>query len=161
MSTETPILRLVGPIIAAAIAMGASAASWGDTQIYKAVDAQGHVVYSDKASTSNAQKTNVQVHQPSAADLAHVEQQKAALQAADNQRVSEAIADKVSQAQKQKQDGDKQARCQQARNYFLNLKDATRLFQRDAQGNRLYLPDDQLDAKRAEARKAMDAACGP
>lgn len=161
MSTETPILRLVGPIIVVAIAMGASAASWGDTQVYKTLDAQGNVVYSDKAPTSNAQKTNVQVHQPKAADLARMEQQKAALQAVDDQRVSEAIADKANQAQKQKQVGDKQARCQQARNYFLNVKDANRLFQRDAQGNRVYLPDDQLDAKRAEARKAMDAACGP
>jgi hypothetical protein len=161
MRTQSPILRLFGPIIVASVAMGVSAACWGDTQVYKTVDAQGNVVFTDKAPTADAQKTNVQVHQPSAADLQRVEQQKKALQAADDQRVVEAINDKASQAQKQKQLGDKQARCQQARNNFYSLKDANRIYQRDAQGNRVYLPDDQADAKRSEARKAMDAACGP
>lgn len=161
MRTETTILRLFGPIILASVAIGASAASWGDTQVYKTIDAQGNVVYTDKAPTGKAQKTNVQVHQPSTADLERVEQQKKAIQAADDQRVAEAVADKAGQAQKQKQLIDRQARCQQARNNFYNLKDAARLYQRDAQGNRVFLPDDQADAKRSEARKAMDAACKP
>lgn len=161
MRTETTISRLFCQIIVASMAIGVSAACWGDTQVYKTVDAQGNVVYTDKAPTVNAQKTNIQVHQPSAADLERVEQQKKAIQATDERRVAEAIADKASQAQKQKQLGERQARCQQARNNFYNLKDATRIYQRDAQGNRVYLPDDQADAKRSEARKAMDAACGP
>lgn len=160
MRTQASTLRLLGSLLPGVLAVGLSAAAWGDAHIYKTVDAQGNVVYTDKAPTANLQKTTVQVHEPTAADLQRVEQQKKALQAADDQRVVEAINEKTNEAQKQKQQRDKQARCQQARNVFYSLRDANRLYQRDAQGNRMYLPDEQADAKRLEAQKAMDAACG-
>jgi hypothetical protein len=160
MRTRTIIALLPGTVAVAALAMSGGSVCWGDTQVYKTVDAQGNIVYTDRAPTVNAKRTNVQVHEPSAADLERVEQQKKLSQAADDQRLQEAIANKASHAQKQKEQSDKQARCERARNNFYTLRDAARIYERDAQGNRVYMPDDQAEAKRAQARKAMDAACG-
>jgi hypothetical protein len=40
------------------------------------------------------------------------------------------------------------------------MKDARRIYQRDADGNRIYYTDPEADAKREESRQAMMAACG-
>jgi hypothetical protein len=142
---------------AAMLTMLSSSAWAEDAQVYKSTDAQGNVVYSDKPGNLKASKTSVEVHEPSADDLARLEQQRQARQAADSQRLQQTLLDSADQAQHQKE---KQARCQNARAHFYALKDAARIYQRDAQGNRVYLPDEAADAKRVEARKAMDAACG-
>jgi hypothetical protein len=81
-------------------------------EIYKSVDAQGHVVYSDRADTAAAQKDQI-----------------------------------------------KQAQCDRAREHYYSLKDARRIYDRDAEGNRVFLSDPDADAKREEARQAMAAAC--
>lgn len=133
----------------------------GDTQLYRTVDAQGHVVYTDKPTSSNASKTSVRVQEPSAADLTQLEQRQQASQAAETQRLQQTLANTANQAQQAQQQKEKQVRCENARNRFYALKEATRIYQRDAQGNRVYLPDEAADARRMEARKAMDAACAP
>jgi Domain of unknown function (DUF4124) len=133
----------------------------GDTQLYKTVDAQGNVVYTDKPTSSNAPKTSVRVQEPSAADLTQLQQRQQASQAAEIQRLQQTLANSANQVQQAQQQKEKQVRCENARNRFYALKEATRIYQRDAQGNRVYLPDDAADAKRTEARKAMDAACAP
>ncbi|MGH8208807.1 MAG: DUF4124 domain-containing protein [Steroidobacteraceae bacterium] len=133
----------------------------GDAQVYKTVDAQGNVVYTDKPGNPNAPKTSVRVHEPSAEDLTQLEQQRQASQAAEAQRLQQAVVNSVNQAQQAQQQKDKQARCQNARNHFYALKDASRIYKRDAQGNRVYLPDEAAEANRADARKAVDAACAP
>jgi hypothetical protein len=40
------------------------------------------------------------------------------------------------------------------------MKDAARLFKRDADGSRVYMSDEDADAMRQQARQAMSAACG-
>jgi hypothetical protein len=49
--------------------------------------------------------------------------------------------------------------CDGARSRYYSLKDARRIFQRDAEGNRVYYNDADADAKREEARQAMLTAC--
>jgi hypothetical protein len=144
-------------LCAVGLSVTGALASAGDTQIYKTVDAHGNIVYSDRASSANAPKAGVQVHEPSAEDLAQVEQQRHANQSAEVERLKEALVHSAG-AQQQKE---KQTRCEHARDQFHNLSDASRIYQLDAQGNRVYLSDAEADAKRAEARRAMDAACAP
>lgn len=132
----------------------------GDAQIYKTVDEHGNIVYTDKAPTAHAEKSTVKYHEPSAADLARAEQQHKSDQLAESQRMQQAATDNVARSQQEKAQKQKQARCDSARSYYYGLKDATRVYQRDAQGNRVYLPDADAEAKRTEARKAMEAACG-
>ena len=145
----------------AALSVCSGAAYAGDTQVYKTVDAQGNVVYTDRPSVTNAKKTAVSVHEPSADDLAHLQQRRQEAEAAGIQRLQQTLTDKNNQAVEQKKQSDKQARCTNARNHFYSLKEATRIYQHDAQGNREYLSDEQAEAKRTEARKEMEAACAP
>ncbi len=124
-------------------------------EIYKSVDAQGHVVYSDHADSS-AQKTEVQVDQPKAEEVARNAKEEAILQAQNDLRRKQAAVDA---AKKAKLDHDRQLQCEAARNRYYPMKDARRLFSRDADGNRIYYSDADADARREDARQAMLSAC--
>jgi hypothetical protein len=126
-------------------------------QVYKSVDAQGNVVYSDRAPGKNAPKVNLRVDQPDPAEVARLRKEQAQLQAADLQRsLRQAVDDKNKAAADRKRD----AACQNARNRFYQLKDSGRIFKRDADGNRVYYSDSEAEAMREQARRAMIAACG-
>jgi hypothetical protein len=68
----------------------------------------------------------------------------------------QALDDKNKAQQLRKQ----QQACQQARNRYYYLKDSARIYQRDADGSRMYLSDEAADAAREQARRAMVSACG-
>jgi hypothetical protein len=142
-------------IVLAAAAISSTACA-GDTKLYKTVDAQGNVVYSDEASSPNKQQLTVRYHEPSAEDLKGLEQQRKALQAAEVQRIQQAATDNAAHKQQEAQ----QARCESARRYYNSIKDAGRLYQQDEQGNRVILTDEEANAKRAQASQAMASACG-
>jgi hypothetical protein len=126
-------------------------------EVYKSTDAQGHVVYSDRASTPTAQKSVVHVEQPDPAEVARIAKEQQILDAQDKERKQQQSVDDRKKAQ---QDRDKQTRCDTARNHYFSVKDARRIFHVDADGNRVYETDSQADAQREEARQAMQAACG-
>jgi len=126
-------------------------------EVYKSVDAQGHVIYSDRASTSTAKKSAVHVDPPDPSEVARIAKEQEILNAQEIQRKQQQAVDDKKKAQ---QDHDKQARCDAARNHYFAMKDTRKLFQRDADGNRVYYTDEQANAQREEAREAMTAACG-
>jgi len=142
-------------IVLAAAAVGSTAFA-GDTKMYKTVDAQGNVVYSDEGSNPNKQQVTVRYHEPSAEDLKGLEQQHKTLQGVEAQRLQQAIADNAARQQQQAL----QARCENARRRYNSLKDTGRLYQQDDQGNRVFLSDQEADTKRAQANQAMIDACG-
>jgi hypothetical protein len=57
-------------------------------------------------------------------------------------------------------DQNQKVQCDSARNRYYTMKDARRIFERDADGNRIYYTDQEADTRREEARIAMTAACG-
>lgn len=126
-------------------------------EIYRYVDADGHVVYSDRAPTKAAPKTVVKVDQPNPSDVARLARESEIQKAEELQRNQKKAADEQRKAQ---QDHDQQVRCQTARDRYYSLKEARVLYDRDAEGNRVYLSDPDADARREEARGAMNAACG-
>ena len=63
-------------------------------------------------------------------------------------------------AKKAQTDHAAQVQCDSARNRYYALKDARRIYERDADGNRIYFSDQEAEAKREEARQAVIAACG-
>jgi hypothetical protein len=129
----------------------------GADQLYKSVDAQGHVTYSDRPITTTAKKTEVTVQQGDATEAARLAKENQVLRAEDEQRKKQqANDDKVKAQQTQL----KQAKCQTARDNYYRLKDAGHIYQRDADGNRVYYDDSAADAKREEARQLMTIACG-
>jgi hypothetical protein len=148
------IMLPVTIVLAAAAVSGTACA--GDTKMYKTVDAQGNVVYSDEASSPNKQPVTVRYHEPSAEDLKGLEQQRKAQQAAEVQRLQQAVANDAARKQQQAQ----QTRCENARRYYNSIKDAGRLYRQDDQGNPVFLSDQEADAKRAQASQSASDACG-
>jgi hypothetical protein len=126
-------------------------------QIYKSVDAQGNVVYSDRASTKNAPTTSVRVTEPDPAEVARLAKQQQLLSAAERQRQKEEALDNKNKAAA---DQRRQAACEKARDKYFRVKDTPRLYQRDPEGNRVYYSDEEADALREQARRAMVSSCG-
>ncbi len=126
-------------------------------QVYKSVDAQGHVTYSDRPTAAGAQKTDVVVQQADPREAQRLAKERMLLQAEDDQRTTKAAADEQAKA---KQDSEKKQLCDNARRHYNDIKDANRLYSVSADGNREYYTDAQADVMRTEAKRAMDAACG-
>jgi hypothetical protein len=126
-------------------------------EVYKSVDAQGHVVYSDRATTPTAQKSVVHVIEGNPAEAARAARQTGILKAEETQRKQQQESQGHDKAQ---QDHDKQVRCENARNRYFSIKDTNLLYRLDAQGNRQFYSDAEADARREQARQAMIAACG-
>jgi hypothetical protein len=145
-----------GAILAGLMLLVCAAPSLRAGEIYKSVDAEGHVVYSDRADTAAARKTSVTVEPADPKEAARIAKEQAILQSAETERDRQKLIDDAKKAQ---QEQVKQAQCDRAREHYYSVKDARRLYDRDAEGNRVYLSDPDADAKREEARQAMAAAC--
>jgi hypothetical protein len=128
-------------------------------EIYKSVDSDGHVVYSDRGSTKTAPKTSIHVEPPDAANAARLAKEQQLLDAEEQQRKAQQAVDDKSKAQQEVKARQRQQRCQSAKDHFYAMKDANRLYTRDADGNRVYYSDEESEKKRDEARRAMEAAC--
>ncbi|MGC1520633.1 MAG: DUF4124 domain-containing protein [Steroidobacteraceae bacterium] len=126
-------------------------------EVYKSIDAQGHVVYSDHPETGTEQKSEVKVEGPNPTEAARIAKEQAILKVEEIQRNKQKS---VEDAKKAQADRTAQVQCDSARNRYYSLKDARRLYDRDADGNRVYLSDQDGDARREAARQAMAAACG-
>ena len=127
-------------------------------QVYKSVDAQGHVTYSDRPTTAGAQKTDVVVQHADAREAQRLAKERMLLKEEDDQRSRKAAADEQVKA---KEDSQKKQLCDNARRHYNDMKDAGRIYTVAADGSREYYTDAQADAMRTEAKRAMDAACGP
>lgn len=126
-------------------------------EIYKSVDAQGHVVYSDRPNTSGAQKTAVAVQQADSNEAARLAKEQMLLKAEDAQRKRQELQETRAKAQ---QDATRKAQCKNATNHYNYLKSVNHLYTPGADGNREYYTDAQLDAMREEARRTMNTVCG-
>jgi hypothetical protein len=126
-------------------------------EVYKSVDADGHVVYSDRGATKTAPKTSVHVEQPDPVEAARLAKEQQLLQAEDAERTRQQAADDKARSASEKK---KDEACKNARSQYNRMMDARRLTTTDAAGNRVYYSDDQADALREQAHKAMVAACG-
>jgi hypothetical protein len=143
---------LGGLVFLAALSQAARA-----DQVYKTVDAQGNVTYSDRPSAPTARKTEITVQQADPAEAARLAKENQVLKSEDELRKKQQATDDKAKAQ---QDQAKQAKCQVARDHYNSLRDAGRITHRDADGNRVYYTDSEADAKREEARQLMTIACG-
>jgi hypothetical protein len=126
-------------------------------QVYKCVDAQNHVTFSDRPCAPGAKKTDVAVQQADPTEAARLAKENQVLKSQDDLRKKQRATDDKTKAQ---QTQAKQAKCQTAKDHYYSLKDAGRIYQRDADGNKVYYEDSDADAKREEARQLMTIACG-
>jgi hypothetical protein len=129
-------------------------------QVYKSVDAQGHVVYSDRGATKTAPKTDLRVDEPDPVEAARLAKQQQILDAQEQQRLKEQTASDHAKALEDRKRLQKQKACENARNSYYRLQETNRLFKRDADGNRVYYSDAEAETMRQQAKQAMTAACG-
>lgn len=126
-------------------------------QVYRSVDAQGHVTYSDRPTAPGAKKTDIAVQQADQKEADRLARENQLLKADDTQRTQREAADSKAKA---KQDADKKRLCESARNHYNDLKSANRIYTMNADGTRDYYSDEKADAMRQEAQRTMQAACG-
>lgn len=149
-----------GAMSLALLALACAATPLAAQEVYKSVDAQGHVVYSDRGATKSAAKTALHVEEPDPAEVARLAHEQDLLKADEQARTRQQAINDKNKAQQAQQQHKQQQACEQARSHYYYLKDSTRIYQRDADGNRVYLSDEDADATREKARRTMSSACG-
>ncbi|MFI4869227.1 MAG: DUF4124 domain-containing protein [Steroidobacterales bacterium] len=125
-------------------------------EVYKTVDASGHVVYSDHPTSPAAQKLSLPVTQPDPNEAARLAKQRELEDAEYAQRSRQEADDQSRQTAQAKQDA---ARCTAAHDRYFSIKDVRRIFRLDPDGNRIFYSDQEADAMRAAAKQAMEQAC--
>jgi len=143
--------------VVAALALACPGRPLTAQEVYKSVDAEGHVVYSDRGATKTAPKTPVHVDQPDPAEVARLAKEQEVLKAEDQARAKQqAIDDKNKATDAHK----KEVACTNARNYYFRLIDSRRIYHPTDNGDRVFYSDDDADALRQKAKQAMNRACG-
>jgi hypothetical protein len=124
-------------------------------EVYKTIDAEGHVVYTDHADPA-APKTAIQVNTLSAKQAARI----AKVQAAGKNEVVQGRKQQALGAAKiAKLDHDAKIECDEAQKKFYAMKESAHLFHQDGDGKRIYYTDAEAAMKREEARQSMVLAC--
>ena len=149
-------------VTAMVLVLAACAASV-QAQVYKWVDKDGKVQYSDQAPPPDAAKSSLQkVISTSPSPAAQSD--KAAAKAPD--KVKEFEKRRSESAEKQKKGGEasklvqrKQEACEDARSNLKSLEDGGRISKADASGERFFLDDDQRQQEIARARSIMSETC--
>ena len=128
--------------------------------VYRWVDAQGRVQYSDKWVPGSQLVKVDKVRSDQAAVAAAQNAEKAKL-AASNAHIAGQQAEQA-KAQAVKQDTAKaQAdQCAEAKERYDKAIHARRIFREGKDGNKEYISDADADAYRLKARGDMDTACG-
>jgi hypothetical protein len=159
MRSSQPALEcaLRAAFLGAMVALACASAPAVAQEVYRSVDAEGHLVFSDRGTTKGAPKTAVHVDEPDPAEVARLAKEQEVLRAAELAREHQQAAD---DKKKMTEEHRKEATCQSARNNYLRLRDLNRIYHDDTAGNRHWYSDEEADALKEHARQAMTAACG-
>jgi hypothetical protein len=156
-----------------ALALTLCAALPASAQVYKWVDSDGKVQYSDKPPPSNvkAEKLNARAR---AADAPATGEDKGAAQKgsvkpapktaaeqdqAFRKRQLDAAKAQAEEAKKQAQAGDRAENCKRAKAALANFEIGGRVTRIDEKGERVYMDDQQIAQETAKARAEAAAAC--
>jgi len=138
-------------ILACALACSSAALA----QLYKSIDKDGRVIYSDQppvAAESKQLKVSpgpATAPAPSAKERLK-EQEKGKAASAGNSKEDE---------EKAKLDKANRERCEIARAQVRNMQEGGRFTAVDAKGERYYLDEKQIEAELAKAQKAVSESC--
>jgi hypothetical protein len=127
--------------------------------MYKTVDPQGHIIFSDHPLSSASQRISVQVTAPNPEEAARISKQQAMLNADAAQQAQQAQRDADEQTKKAAHDATQKRRCESARNRFAVFAAGGRIFKSDEQGNRVYYSDQEIEEQRLAAKAIMDSTC--
>jgi hypothetical protein len=140
-------------ILVVACALAASTAAFG--QLYKWVDKDGRVTYSDQPPPSvQSKQLNLSTGQPTAPARSALDRDKDLEKSrAEAKDKAKAAADAERKAELDREN------CNRARAYLRTVEAGGRIATVDAKGEPILLDDQQIEAERAKAQKAVDEAC--
>jgi len=127
--------------------------------MYKTVDAEGHITYSDRPLSPASQRISVDVAGPNPTEAARLNREQSARVAADAERRQREQQEATEQKEKAAQDAAQQQRCAAARQRYAYFTNGGRLMHTDADGNRAYYSDQEIEEQRTLSKAAMDSAC--
>ncbi|MEW5944069.1 MAG: DUF4124 domain-containing protein [Pseudomonadota bacterium] len=134
-------------------------------QLYKWVDSDGKVHYTDQPPPAKAEKKplNIKV-QPAAQTAVGEEKKPVAKSTAEKEQEfrQRRVAAEEAQAKREKEQADareKERNCAQARGNLRNLQEGGRTVQYDAKGEKVYLDDTARQQAIVDAQKAVDSWC--
>jgi hypothetical protein len=155
MDTLRRSIRMTPLLVLTIATASLSAVPLRAAEVYKTVDAEGHVVYSDHADP-NAPKSAVQVHAVSAKHAAGAAKLQATQKAADLQNWKQQALEAAKMA---KLEQEAKMQCDEAQKNFYAMKASERPSHQDSAGNRVGYADAESAMKREEARRIMVLAC--
>jgi len=150
------VLVLVAAVLTCAIAQA------GD--VYKYTDERGQTMYTDKPIPGAVRVSTGAQRPPEVAARSYAAQQSAqnSQLAASNQRISDQQNDSRIAANVAKDlEATRAERCKKARADYQTTINSRRLYRQMPGGQREYLNDNELAAKRVEAAKQVESICGP
>jgi hypothetical protein len=126
-------------------------------QLYKWVDKDGKVTYSDQPAPTQASKQiSVSTGQPVGASKSAIERDKEL----EKGRAETREKAKVDENKAKKAEID-QENCRNARNHLRTVTDGGRIATYNDKGEPVLLDDAQIEIERAKAQKLVDEACKP
>lgn len=133
----------------------------GQADIYKYVDKQGHVTYTDKPEFLPTDKTAKK--QPLPTDQqALADRMAAELKARDTTAKAQSVT-KHSEPDKknatENNEANKANQCLQARGKYENLTTSHRVYTLDSKGERIYLDEKQLEQAISSAKNDIETWC--
>lgn len=132
--------------------------------VYKYVDERGQTLYTDKPIPGAVKVASGNPRPAEAAARSYASRQAAQNQqlTASNQRIAQSQSDSQVAATVAKDlEASRVQRCKQARADYETTINSQRLYNVDKNGNRVYLSDQELAQSRIDAKKSVDAICGP
>ncbi len=120
-------------------------------EVYRWVDENGVVHYSDRPVTDQAERVAVRAPRPT--------QTPPAPPPADVPAGSDAQGKLFAEPDPEQVDAQRSANCEAARARLAQLERAPRLYREGADGERQFLADDEIEVLREEARELVDAWC--
>jgi hypothetical protein len=150
------VMRIAALLGLMAVSLGASA------DVYKWVDTQGRVHYSDRPDVEGAERVAVASRRSNPetiverTDAENAQRQQAATQTADQQREQA-----TTQAVEKYLAKTRETQCKDAKEQYRVAIESQKLYRIGKDGERQYLTSAEIDEARMNARRAMDELCGP
>lgn len=147
------VLLMAGTLPLAAAAQEAS--------VYRWVDAQGVVHYSDQpAADGSGEELPIRYRKTDRGAMQARLKAKAELDAAGEVReAQQSEVDAAAEADRQKVLAEREANCKAARDRVAKYTNALRLYRPGPNGERVYLTNEELDVERADANRAVEQWC--
>jgi hypothetical protein len=146
-------LRWIGPIALIAAATAAQA------DVYRTVDAEGHVEYTDRwVPGAELVKTDHPSGRESSSRASNEEPRRTA---ADNERIAEQLnREAAAREVKKDEDAARAKQCKDAKEHYEKAVVSRRIYREGPNGERQYLTEDEAEQERLQARLDVQQACG-